>query len=215
MAHNPVVGTGLSIPLTATSSATTSFAIESQYVRLTPVAGIGSVSRASYGAHIVVSQTTSSPSAAATDYYIPANTSETLSMQRYSCKIIGITSTTAVGSGSTYFTQLTCPEGQQVPFSIGNYVTLKNCNVAGFNTSIVHSRVVDINTTAGLDGSFQTKMTVDANCSLIVGFDEDADVPGGKGFNDTTLYSSARVAARSDGGAGGLHIIQVQTTGEA
>ena len=30
-----------------------------------------------------------------------------------------------------------------------------------------------------------------------------------------TLYSSARIAARSDGGAGGLHIIQVQTTGEA
>ena len=215
MAHNPVVGTGLSIPLTATSSATTSFVVESQYVRLTPVTGIASVSRASYGAHIVVSQTTSSPSAAATDYYIPANTSETLSMQRYSCKIIGITSTTAVGSGSTYFTQLTCPEGQQVPFSIGNYVTLKNCNVAGFNTSIVHSRVISVDTNAGVDGSFQTKLTVDANCNLIVGFDEDSDVPGGKGFNDTTLYSSARIAARTDEGAGGLHIIQVQTTGAA
>ena len=37
------------------------------------------------------------------------------------------------------------------------------------------------------------------------------------GFNvpGATLYSSARIAARSDGGAGGLHIIQVQTTGEA
>ena len=206
MAHNPVVGTGKSIATALASAASTSFAIESQYVRLTPV---------TEGANVVVSQTVNKPSAAATDYYIPAGTSETLSMQRYSCKIIGITSTTAVGAASTYFTQLTCPEGQQVPFSIGNYVTLKNCNVAGFNTSIVHSRVVDINTTAGLDGSFQTKMTVDANCSLIVGFDEDADVPGGKGFNDTTLYSSARVAARSDGGVGGLHIIQVQTTGEA
>ena len=206
MAHNPVVGTGKSIATALASAASTSFAIESQYVRLTPV---------TEGANVVVSQTTSSPSAAATDYYIPAGTSETLSMQRYSCKIVGINSTTAVGAGSSYFTQLTCPEGQQVPFSVGNYVTLKNCNVAGFNTSIVHSRVVDINTTAGLDGSFQTKMTVDANCNLIVGFDEDADVPGGKGFNDTTLYSSARVAARSDGGAGGLHIIQVQTTGEA
>ena len=214
MAHNPVVGTGLSIPLTATSSATTSFVVESQYVRLTPVAGITSVSRASHGAHIVVSQTTSSPSAAATDYYIPANTSETLSMQRYSCKIIGITSTTAVGSGSTYFTQLTCPEGQQVPFSIGNYVTLKNCNVAGFNT-ITHARVTNVDTTAGLDGSFQTKLTVDADTYSSGTFDEDADVPGGKGFNDTTLYSSARIAARTDEGAGGLHIIQVQTTGAA
>ena len=206
MAHNPVVGTGKSIATALASAASTSFAIESQYVRLTPV---------TEGAHVVVSQTTSSPSAAATDYYIPAGTSATLSMQRYSCKIVGITTAASTSAATTAFTQLTCPEGQQVPFSIGNYVTLKNCNVAGFNTSIVHSRVVDINTTAGLDGSFQTKMTVDANCSLIVGFDEDADVPGGKGFNDTTIYSSARVAARSDGGAGGLHIIQVQTTGEA
>ena len=206
MAHNPVVGTGKSIATALASAASTSFAIESQYVRLTPV---------TEGAHVVVSQTTSSPSAAATDYYIPAGTSATLSMQRYSCKIVGITTAASTSAATTAFTQLTCPEGQQVPFSIGNYVTLKNCNVAGFNTSIVHSRVVDINTTAGLDGSFQTKMTVDANCSLNVGFDEDADVPGGKGFNDTTLYSSARVAARSDGGAGGLHIIQVQTTGEA
>ena len=206
MAHNPIVGTGKSIATALASVASTSFAIESQYVRLTPV---------TEGANVVVSQTTSNPSAAATDYYIPAGTSETLSMQRYSCKIVGITTAASTSAATTAFTQLTCPEGQQVPFSIGNYVTLKNCNVAGFNTSIVHSRVVDINTTAGLDGSFQTKMTVDANCSLIVGFDEDADVPGGKGFNDTTLYSSARVAARSDGGAGGLHIIQVQTTGEA
>ena len=205
MAHNPVVGTGKSIATALASAASTSFAIESQYVRLTPV---------TEGANVVVSQTVNKPSAAATDYYIPAGTSETLSMQRYSCKIIGITSTTAVGSGSTYFTQLTCPEGQQVPFSIGNYVTLKNCNVAGFNT-ITHARVTNVDTTAGLDGSFQTKLTVDADTYSSGTFDEDADVPGGKGFNDTTLYSSARVAARSDGGAGGLHIIQVQTTGEA
>ena len=205
MAHNPVVGTGKSIATALASAASTSFAIESQYVRLTPV---------TEGAHVVVSQTENKPSAAATDYYIPAGTSETLSMQRYSCKIVGITSTTAVGAASTYFTQLTCPEGQQVPFSIGNYVTLKNCNVAGFNT-ITHARVTNVNTSSGLDGSFQTKLTVDADTYSSGTFDEDTDVPGGKGFNDTTLYSSARVAARSDGGAGGLHIIQVQTTGEA
>ena len=205
MAHNPVVGTGKSIATALASAASTSFAIESQYVRLTPV---------TEGANVVVSQTVNKPSAAATDYYIPAGTSETLSMQRYSCKIIGITSTTAVGAASTYFTQLTCPEGQQVPFSIGNYVTLKNCNVAGFNT-ITHARVTNVDTTAGLDGSFQTKLTVDADTYSSGTFDEDADVPGGKGFNDTTLYSSARIAARTDEGAGGLHIIQVQTTGEA
>ena len=205
MAHNPVVGTGKSIATALASAASTSFAIESQYVRLTPV---------TEGANVVVSQTVNKPSAAATDYYIPAGTSETLSMQRYSCKIVGITTAASTSAATTAFTQLTCPEGQQVPFSIGNYVTLKNCNVAGFNT-ITHARVTNVNTSAGLDGSFQTKLTVDADTFSSGTFDEDADVPGGKGFNDTTLYSSARVAARSDGGAGGLHIIQVQTTGEA
>ena len=37
------------------------------------------------------------------------------------------------------------------------------------------------------------------------------------GFNvpGATLYSSARIAARSEGDPTGLHIIQVQTTGEA
>ena len=208
MAHNPIVGTGKSIATALASVASTSFVIESQYVRLTPV---------TEGANVVVSQTVNKPSAAATDYYIPAGTSATLSMQRYSCKIVGINSTTAVSAGSSYFTQLTCPEGQQVPFSVGNYVTLKNCNIAGFNT-ITHARVTNVDTTAGLDGSFQTKLTVDADTyssGTLGAFDEDTDVPGGKGFNDTTLYSSARVAARSDGGVGGLHIIQVQTTGEA
>ena len=205
MAHNPVVGTGKSIATALASAASTSFAIESQYVRLTPV---------TEGANVVVSQTVNKPSAAATDYYIPAGTSETLSMQRYSCKIVGITTAASTSAATTAFTQLTCPEGQQVPFSIGNYVTLKNCNVAGFNT-ITHARVTNVNTSAGLDGSFQTKLTVDADTYSSGTFDEDTDVPGGKGFNDTTLYSSARVAARSDGGAGGLHIIQVQTTGEA
>ena len=40
------------------------------------------------------------------------------------------------------------------------------------------------------------------------------NMPEGTGPG-ANLYSSARIAARSDGGAGGLHIIQVQTTGEA
>ena len=100
MAHNPVVGTGKSIATALASAASTSFAIESQYVRLTPVTAAG--------AH-VVHFSNFIISAAATDYYIPAGTSETLSMQRYSCKIVGITTS---DTATTAFTQLTCPEGQ-------------------------------------------------------------------------------------------------------
>ena len=72
MAHRPVVGTGMSVATTKTSAATTSFAIESQYVRLTPI---------SQGAHVSISQTSLSPTATSADYYIPAGETETLSMQ--------------------------------------------------------------------------------------------------------------------------------------
>ena len=105
MAHNPVVGTGKSIATALASAASTSFAIESQYVRLT--AGTAA------GAHVSISQTSLSPTATSADYYIPATTSETLSMQRYSCPVVGVTT-------SDTATIIDCPEGMQVPFSVGN-----------------------------------------------------------------------------------------------
>ena len=68
MAHRPVVGTGMSVATALASAASTSFAIESQYVRLTPV---------TEGVHVSISQTSLSPTATSSDYYIPAGTSVT------------------------------------------------------------------------------------------------------------------------------------------
>ena len=196
MAHRPVVGTGMSVATALASAASTSFVIESQYVRLTPV---------TEGVHVSISQTSLSPTATSSDYYIPAGTSDTLSMQRYSSPVAGVTT-------SDTATIIDCPEGMQVPFSVGNYVSFK----AGISTipefDFKHARVTDVDTTNGVNGYHQTRLTCDGNTGgIMTSFSAD----GGFNVPGATLYSSARIASRSDGGAGGLHIIQVQTTGEA
>ena len=196
MAHRVVVGTGMSVTTALASVASTSFVIESQYVRLTPT---------TEGAHISISQTSVSPTATSADYYIPAGESETLSMQRYSCPVVGVTT-------SDTATVIDCPEGMQVPFSVGNYVSLRTGIATMPEFQFNHARVTNVNTSNGVNGYHQTRLTCDGNTGgIMTSFSAD----GGFNVPGATLYSSARIAARSDGGAGGLHIIQVQTTGEA
>ena len=197
MAHRVVVGTGQTMAVTKTSTATSSFIIESQYVRLT--AGTPA------GAHVSISQTSLSPTATTADYYIPASTSETLSMQRYSCPVVGVTT-------SDTATVITCPEGMQVPFSVGNYVSLRTGIATMPEFKFDHARVTDVNTSNGVNGYHQTRLTCDGNTGgIMTSFSAD----GGFNVPGATLYSSARIAARSEGDPTGLHIIQVQTTGEA
>ena len=196
MAHRVVVGTGMSVATALASAASTSFVIESQYVRLTPT---------TEGAHISISQTSVSPTATSSDYYIPAGETETLSMQRYSCPVVGVTT-------SDTATVIDCPEGMQVPFSVGNYVSLRTGIATMPEFKFDHARVTDVNTSNGVNGYHQTRLTCDGNTGgIMTSFSAD----GGFNVPGATLYSSARIASRSDGGAGGLHIIQVQTTGEA
>ena len=196
MAHRVVVGSGVSMALTKTSVATSSFLIESQYLRLTPI---------TEGAHVSISQTSVSPTATTADYFIAAGESETLSMQRYSCPVVGVTT-------SDTATIIDCPEGMQVPFSVGNYVSLRTGIATMPEFMFDHARVTDVNTSNGVNGYHQTRLTCDGNTGgIMTSFSAD----GGFNVPGATLYSSARIASRSDGGAGGLHIIQVQTTGEA
>ena len=94
MAHSPIVGTGISFTAVAAGTVSTSFAIKSPYLRITP---------RSAGAHVSFSQTSRTVTADTGSYFIPDGTSETLSMSRYSQKIVGITTTTGDS------TILTCP----------------------------------------------------------------------------------------------------------
>ena len=67
-----------------------------------------------------------------------------------------------------------------------------------------------VNTTNGVNGYHQTRLTCNANTGgIMTSYAGQANTGG-------TLYSSARIAYKSGGNpGGGLHIIQVQTTGEA
>ena len=198
MAHSPIVGTGISFTAVAAGTVSTSFAIKSPYLRITP---------RSAGVHVAFSQTAATVTTDEGGYYIPSGTSETLAMSRYSQKIVGIT------IGAT--TVLTCPEGQTMPFNVGNLVRLV-CPITSSNGDIVNqynftAQVTAIDNTAmQAYGSFQTKVTVDA---VTTGVSTAWTASNGRA--DTVLYSAGRIAARSDGGPAGLHIIQVQTTGDA
>ena len=200
MAHSPIVGTGISMTTALASGMSTSFAIKTPYLRITA---------RSEGAHVSFSQTATSVTADEGSYYIPAGTSETLSMSRYSQKIVGITSTV---NDSTI---LTCPEGQTMPFNVGNVVQLV-CPITSSNGDLVNQynfigivTAID-NTAMQAYGTFQTKVTVDASTLGVT-----TAWTASNGRADTVLYSAGRIAARSDGGPAGLHIIQVQTTGDA
>ena len=197
MAHSPIVGTGISFAATVTSGMTTSFAIKTPYLRITPRGA---------GAHVAFSQTAVTVTADTGSYFIPDGTSETLAMSRYSQKIVGIT------IGAT--TVLTCPEGQTMPFNVGNLVKLV-CPITSSNGDIVNqynftAQVSAIDNSQGPDGDFQTKVTVDAST---VGVSTAWTASNGRA--DTVLYSAGRLAARTDGAAGNINIIQVQTAGDA
>ena len=198
MAHSPIVGTGISFAAVAAGTVSTSFAIKSPYLRITP---------RSAGAHVAFSQTAATVTTDEGGYYIPSGTSETLAMSRYSQKIVGIT------IGAT--TVLTCPEGQQMPFNVGNLVKLI-CPITSSNGDIVNqynftAQVTAIDNTASTyDGTFQTKVTVDA---VTTGVSTAWTASNGRA--DTVLYSAGRLIAKTDGASTDVNIIQVQTAGDA
>ena len=198
MAHSPIVGTGISFTAVAAGTVSTSFAIKSPYLRITP---------RSAGVHVAFSQTAATVTTDEGGYFIPSGTSETLAMSRYSQKIVGIT------IGAT--TVLTCPEGQQMPFNVGNLVRLV-CPITSSNGDIVNqynftAQVTAIDNTAmQAYGSFQTKVTVDA---VTTGVSTAWTASNGRA--DTVLYSAGRLIAKSDGASTDVNIIQVQTAGDA
>jgi|TARA_B100000700_G_scaffold56958_1_gene61519 hypothetical protein len=198
MAHSPIVGTGISFAAVAAGTVSTSFAIKSPYLRITPRTA---------GVHVAFSQTAATVTTDEGGYYIPSGTSETLAMSRYSQKIVGIT------IGAT--TVLTCPEGQQMPFNVGNLVRLV-CPITSSNGDIVNqynftAQVTAIDNTASTyDGTFQTKVTVDA---VTTGVSTAWTASNGRA--DTVLYSAGRLIAKTDGASTDVNIIQVQTAGDA
>ena len=185
MAHRPV-GVGSSFTFsagTATTSAN-SFSVQSSVLRVVAEGA---------GAYVKIGVGT--PSAANTDYYIPSGGTATLALTKASNRVVGVT------TGTT--TIVTVPEGTQVPFGVGDYVTLSASGQSYYD--FVHKEVLSVDTSTGIDGYYQTRMTVAHNSSgILTSFASP----------DATVSISNKVSAYG-AGSGTLYYQQVQITGQA
>jgi hypothetical protein len=135
------------------------------------------------------------PTATNTDYYVPAGDTVTLGLTKASNRVVGVT------TGTT--TIVTVPEGTQVPFGIGDYVTLTVTGQSYYN--FTHQQVLSIDTSAGVGGYYQTRMTVNYNSSGIA---------TAFSATDASVVVSNKISAYGVG-SGTLYFQQVQITGQA
>lgn len=183
MAHRPV-GAGSSFTFTAGAATTSSaFTVQSNVLRIVAVGGDTFVSIAG------------NPSATLNDYYVPTGGTVTLGLTKASNRVVGVT------TGTT--TIITVPEGTQVPFGVGDYVTLTANGQSYYN--FTHQEVLSVDTTSGVNGYYQTRMTVNYNSSGIA----TAFSP-----QDASISISNKVSARGVG-SGTLYFQQVQISGQA
>ena len=195
-AHKPV-GTGQTITIGAASTYV-EFKQESPYVRIY-----------AKGTDTFVAINTN-PTADATGYYIPSNTSAIVSMDKVkSNRVVGIT--TGVGE-----TTLDFAEGTGSPVDVGQLVMLDvtgnsvlsfgpGVGVATANAAYVTS----INSNLGQGGYNSTRITVD--------FDSQDLAASDGTFPWAQLHKVARVGlgSASNGGSGIAYVQQIQIAGDA
>jgi hypothetical protein len=184
MTHRPV-GAGASFAFTAgTATTSTAFSVQSDTLRVVAVGA---------AAHVAIA---ASPATSVTDYYIPSGTAVTLAMTKASNRVVGVT------TGAT--TILTFAEGTQAPFGVGDYISLTASGQSYYDFS--HQRVASVDTSSGVNGYFQSRITVSYNSTGIV----TAFAP-----TDATAVISQKIAAYGAGGGGALYYQQVQITNQA
>ena len=192
MAHR-TVGAGQSIALTGTATTSSAFKVQSNVLRIV-----------ASGADAYVAIGTD-PVATTTDFIVPSSEPESLAMLKMSQRVVSIT------KGAT--TTLAAPEGTQMPFNIGDRVTLDfegdATNDSNYTTLINDTKVVGKSRSAGVGGDFSEKVTVEANTSGV----STAFTPTG----NATLFMSNKVSVISPNptAASVVYIQQVQTTGSA
>ena len=187
------VGAGQSIALTGTATTSTAFKVQSNVLRIV-----------ASGADAYVAIGTD-PVATTTDFIVSSSEPESLAMLKMSQRVISIT------KGTT--TVLAAPEGTQMPFNIGDRVTLdfegNTINDANYTTLISDTKVVGKSRSAGVGGDFEEKITVEANTAGV----STAFTPTG----NATLFMSNKVSVISPNSDANsvVQIQQVQTTGSA
>ena len=187
------VGAGQSIALTGTATTSTAFKVQSNVLRIV-----------ASGADAYVAIGTD-PVATTTDFIVSSSEPESLAMLKMSQRVVSIT------KGTT--TVLAAPEGTQMPFNIGDRVTLdyegNTINDSNYTTLINDTKVVGKSRSAGVGGDFSEKVTVEANTAGV----STAFTPTG----NATLFMSNKVSVISPNptAASVVYIQQVQTTGSA
>lgn len=183
MAHRPV-GIGTSFSFSAGVASTSSaFSVQSNVLRVVAAGG---------AAHIAIG---GNPTASRSDYYVTSNESATLALTKASNRVVGVT------TGAT--TVVIVPEGMQVPFGVGDYVTLTANNQSYYNFS--HQEVLSVDTSSDSNGYYQTRMIVNYDTSgIVTAFSS----------SDATISISNKVSAYGVG-SGSLYLQQVQISGQA
>ena len=144
------VGIGSSVPINSTAKISSAFNVQSNVMRI--------VAKGK-SAHVAINTGTAATNE---DFFILAGEEETISITKGSQAVVGIT------TGTT--TVLEAPEGTQMPFIIGDYVTLDTANDTNYTTLIKHVKVTDVqNTIPSIDGGGfrKSRITVAANTSGI------------------------------------------------
>ena len=187
------VGIGSSVPLNATAKLSNAFNVQSTVMRIVAKGA---------SAHVAI---TTGPLATNTDFFILGGEEEQIAITKGSQVVVGIT------TGTT--TILEAPEGTQMPFIIGDYVTLDTANDANYTTLINHVKVTDVkNTIPSIDGGGYTRsrVTVDANTAGII----TAYTSNSGGSLMTSKKISAKIAdGETASSTACLYFQQVQKTG--
>lgn len=183
MAHRPV-GVGSSLVFTAgTASTSSAFSVQSSVLRVVAVGA---------AAHISIGGT---PSATVGDYYVPNGGTATLALTKASNRVVGI----FTGSATT----IDVPEGTQIPFGVGDYVSLSVDGQSYYD--FTHRQILSVDTRTTFDGYHQTRMVVDYNSSgIATAFSS----------SNATVTISNKVSAYGTG-AGTIYYQQVQIAGDA
>ena len=144
------VGIGSSVPLNSTAKISNAFNVQSNVMRIVAKGA---------SAHVAINTGTAATNL---DFFILGGEEESISITKGSQAVVSIT------NGST--TILEAPEGTQMPFIIGDYVTLDTANDTNYTTLIKHVKVTDVNNNMpyGASGFAKSRITVAANTAGII-----------------------------------------------
>tara|TARA_B100001142_G_scaffold131600_1_gene133177 strand:+ start:47833 stop:48381 length:549 start_codon:yes stop_codon:yes gene_type:complete len=134
------------------------------------------------------------PTATNSNFYVSSTESEVISIGPVgSQRVVGVTTGTS--------TIIDFPEGTGSPFGVGDAVSLTVVNASTYDFS--HKIVSSVDSTPGISGYYNTRITVDHDSSSVTA-----------GFNDAgaTLRRSLKVAVKTETGTGKVFIQQVQVS---